>query len=301
MSTAQALVVGESLIDVVHGAAGIASRTAGAASLNIATALARLVPGASVSFLTDLGTDADGALLRRRLEAAGVTVLAEPRGVSSLAHPRLDRTGSAEYVFELRWEPQVSAVPERPWQALHVGSIGAFLAPGSRAVDALLRWVAEAGTVRSFDPNIRPALLPDHAAALGRFEALARQSDVVKLSDADAAWLYPHDGDPGSTLDRLLAMGPGLVVLTRGAEGSTLRTPALSVDIAAAEVEVADTIGAGDSFMAVLIAELLKRGVTRGRVARLERDDLEAIGAEAARIAGIVVSRVGAGIPDSAL
>lgn len=301
MSTAQALVIGESLLDVVHDSAGVSHPTPGGASFNIASALARLAPTASVSFLTDLGADADGALLRRRLEAAGVAVLAEPRGTTSLAHARLDHTGSAEYEFELRWQPQLSSVPVRSWQALHTGSIGAFLAPGSAAVDALLLQVADAATVRSFDPNIRPSLLPDHAAALARFEALARRSDVVKLSDADAVWLYPHDDDPGSVLDRLLTMGPGLVVLTRGAEGSTLRTPAIRVEVAATDVEVADTIGAGDSFMAVLIAELLTRGVTRPEVARLSRDSLRAIGAEAARIAGIVVGRAGAGIPDSAL
>ena len=95
---------------------------------------------------------------------------------------------------------------------------------------------------------------------------------MVKLSDEDAAWLYP-----GVSLEaaagRILTLGAGLAVVTRGGEGSLLATPATQLFIPAIRSTVADTIGAGDSYMAALIYGLLSR-----RTEGLGRDVLTSIG-----------------------
>ncbi|MFB2585824.1 PfkB family carbohydrate kinase [Herbiconiux liukaitaii] len=299
MSAPQILVVGESLIDVVHRTDGGVTRTPGGSSFTVAIGTARLAPDARVSFLTDLGADSDGVDLGDRLRMAGVTVLARPRGATSLAHAHLGPDGSAEYDFDLRWDPDPALVPASAWRLLHVGSIGAFLAPGRDAVDALLRATDVTGAIRTFDPNIRPSLLGDHGEVRLRFERTAAASDLVKLSDDDAAWLYPELA-ADEVLDRLLDAGTALAVLTRGAGGSTLRTRTAQVDVPAPPVPVEDTIGAGDSYLAALIAGIAQRGVDRAGMPRLDHSDLAALGRRAAEVAAIVVGRAGADIPSAA-
>ena len=143
----------------------------------------------------------------------------------------------------------------------------------------------------TYDPNVRPALLGSQAEARSIFENLVPLTDVVKLSDEDAAWLYPGL-DLEDAAARILALGAGMAVVTRGGEGSLLATPAVTVHIPAITSVVADTIGAGDSYMAALIYGLLARS-TEG----LGRDVLEILGRTASKAAAITVRRPGATPP----
>jgi fructokinase len=143
----------------------------------------------------------------------------------------------------------------------------------------------------TYDPNIRPALLGSHAEAKVTFEELVPLTDVVKLSDEDAQWLYP-----GKSLDEtaahILGLGTGLTVITKGAEGSQFTTPTANIRIPAVKSTVADTIGAGDSFMSALILGFLTRG-TEGFAPAV----LEQLGHTAAVAAAITVQRPGANPP----
>lgn len=143
----------------------------------------------------------------------------------------------------------------------------------------------------TFDPNIRPALLPEHGKAVRRFEETAALATVVKLSDEDAHWLYP-EVEEERLLASLLALGPRLVAVTLGARGAALATRADTVRVPGVEVDAVDTIGAGDTFMASLVHSLLESSS-----ADLDGAALERIGRAATRAAAITVSRAGADLP----
>ena len=300
------LVIGESVADVIGQADGSTVTHAGGSPANVAFGLARL--GVDTAFLTQLGSDADGALIRDHLIGAGVRVIeGEPvpsHTPRATAHIAPD--GSATYEFAIDWtldtatdQPGAPTIPTAPH--LHTGSIAAFLAPGADAVLTLLA-EARSGTSISVDPNIRPALMPDHAAAVARFERLAAIADVVKASDEDLAWLYPETTDAGAAA-HLVRLGAGLVVVTRGADGAYALTADREVQVPAVRTAVVDTVGAGDSFMSALLASLHGAGLL-GRAGAMT-DPLSAAALEqhvttAVRAAAITVSRAGALPPTTA-
>jgi len=147
---------------------------------------------------------------------------------------------------------------------------------------------------------VRPQLMGDPDDARTRIERLIGLADVVKASDEDLGWLYP-DATVAESMQRWLALGPGLVVVTRGADGADALAAGGAVHVPAAATTVVDTIGAGDSFMAGLIAALGDRavlgGAERARLRSLSRSDIAEVVGFAVRCAAITVSRPGADPP----
>lgn len=284
MSAGRVLVVGEALIDVVANSDG-ERRHPGGSPANVALGLARL--GVPTSFITQLGDDEDGALIRAHLEASGVDMRVESVCSTSSATALIDREGNAQYVFDITWTAQPIDLPVGT-DTIHTGSIAAFLEPGASSVRHLLRtWEG----VVTFDPNIRPALLGSRDTVVEVFEEIVSMVDVLKMSDEDASWLYPGL-DVDSVLDRTRSLGPELVAITQGSAGAILRTPSQRVKVPGIEVIAADTIGAGDTFMAALI-----RSVRGSTPASWTADVLSQVGGEAARAAAMTVSRPGADLP----
>lgn len=287
----QVLVVGEALLDIVVTERS-EMRYPGGSPANVAYGLARLeVP---TTLLTWFGRDAPGEILRSHLESAGVRLApgSAEAARTSTAIALIKPDGSAEYEFNLDWAPP-QAPPLGEFAIVHVGSIASFLAPGASAVrEALAR--APSGTLITYDPNIREHLVGGHADAVSVFEATARLSDVVKLSDEDASWLYP--GKPvEQVLDELIAAGVTLAVATLGPAGSMLVTRSAAARVPAREVAVVDTIGAGDAFMSALIA-----GVLGIDLRTLDDDILQSLGVFASIVAGFTVERAGAAPPTRA-
>nr|WP_253259524.1 PfkB family carbohydrate kinase [Subtercola boreus] len=137
----------------------------------------------------------------------------------------------------------------------------------------------------------------ERASARETFENFSALARLVKLSDEDAAWLYP-DLNLNSVRERLMELGVQLVAVTLGANGSTLTTPRHSLAIPAPSGIRGDTIGAGDSYTAALLAGILRIG-TNGvnLLATLDENDLLFLGQEAAAAAAITVNRQGADLP----
>ena len=282
------MVVGEALIDVVSRPDGDVEHPGGSPA-NVAYGLGRL--GVRAGLLTAIGDDARGAAIEAHLAGAGVVLLPGARSLerTASATATIAADGSASYVFDIDWRLEPLAPAFFP-KVIHTGSIAAFLAPGAAAVRTLLEQ-AHRDCMVTYDPNIRPALLGSHREAKALFEELVPLTDVVKLSDEDARWLYPGQ-DLEQTAEKILALGTGLAVITAGAEGSLLRAAEGSLHIPSVRTAVADTIGAGDSYMAALILGLLTRST-----AGLAPSVLEAIGRTASAAAAITVSRPGANPP----
>jgi fructokinase len=276
------LIVGEALVDIiVTGSERVV--VPGGSAANVALGLARR--GVGVAFASYLAEDAFGSQIRGHLERAGVVFTDDafraPRTSTAIA--TVQAGGKVGYEFDVLWEHPAlgGAVPG----VLHLGSVPAF------ELDDELRGSLRSQRRVTFDPNIRPALLPAHDVARRTFDELVGLVNVLKLSDEDAAWLFP--GEPlESVVDQLLAAGPQLVVATRGSAGLLLATPETRVEVSAPVVSVVDTIGAGDTVMTSLVADLVA-----GLLTLEPGDDLAAVGIRAAAAAAITVSREGADLP----
>jgi len=183
---------------------------------------------------------------------------------------------------------------------VHVGSIGAVLEPGAAKIAALLG-SARRRAVLTYDPNLRPSIMGGRDDVRPAVLALVAGSDVVKVSDEDLEWLEPGTA-PQDVARTWAAAGPALVVVTLGAEGSfAVTAEGVEVAVPAPRVDVADTVGAGDSFMGGLIDGLWTNGLVgsgkHDAIAALSVDDLTQLLEQAARIAAITVSRPGANPP----
>jgi fructokinase len=295
---ASVLVVGESLVDVVIAPDGTEIDTRpGGAPLNIAVGLARLeVP---TWLLTAFADDAHGALVAEHARASRVRLLDRSRSSTptSVARALLDETHEATYQFDLYWDPPRLELPA-DLAALHVGSLGTVVEPGSTTVGGLVERARDAGVPVTYDPNVRPAVSTDAETAWSGVRRWAAAADVVKMSDADAAYLRPDLAVDGMLEAVLSGERTELAVLTRGAKGTVIANRRRRVEVPAADVEIVDTVGAGDSFMSGLIAALLDRDLMRGdRLARLTETELSEIGSFAATVAAVTCSRRGADPP----
>ncbi len=252
-------VVGESLVDLVvkSGSDELAAHPGGSPA-NVAVGLSRL--GQRTALVTQIGADGYGALVRAHLESNGVqVVLAGPTDApTSQALARLDSSGAATYQFKLNWDVRDLRIVQGS-AALHVGSLGLVLAPGDKQVLRLVESVsAQGNVVTSYDPNVRPSVTTDRDAAAATAERVAASAHIVKMSDEDAAFLFPHmDLDHLTT--RLLTAGTRvtqLLIVTSGRRGAIVTTRDARLSLPAVPVTVVDTLGAGDAFMAALLAGL---------------------------------------------
>ncbi|MGX9348783.1 carbohydrate kinase family protein [Microbacterium sp. KNMS] len=292
-STHDVVVIGESLIDIVRSGDGSHAEIVGGSPANVALGLGRL--GGSPQLVTALGEDGRGRRIARHLEASGVAI--HPGSWSlertATAAATVGPDGSAAYEFDIPWQvPQDIRFDGA--HIVHTGSIAAFVEPGAVTVrDAIARAATHA--IVTFDPNIRPTLVGDHGAAVEQVLRLARHAHVVKLSDEDAAWLWPNRA-PEQVADMLLENGPSLVAITLGGEGAIAATRSARAAVAAPAVEVVDTVGAGDTFMAALIHRV---AADRSLVAHPSEGVLEQALVFATTAAAITVQRTGADLPDA--
>ncbi|MBT8163476.1 MULTISPECIES: carbohydrate kinase [Arthrobacter] len=296
-------VIGESLVDVISDPRGRTGSRAhpGGSPLNVAVGAARL--GLRTSLVTHYSDDPYGLMIEEHLQSNRVDVINGGSAPTSTALATLGPDGGAEYTFSITWDINGACLPAlaagEGSTHVHTGSIATVLPPGDQMTLALVKSARGQATI-SFDPNCRPAISPDAAAARQAAEVFVAASDIVKASDEDLRWLYPHR-TLDETLEAWLALGPAVVALTRGASGPVVLSRNARVDMAAEAIVVADTVGAGDSFMAGLICGLAQLDALgagrRTRLKNLTRDELRALAAYANRAAAITCSRQGANPP----
>ena len=301
------LCCGEALIDM------IASQTAGGevafvphaggAIFNTAIALGRL--GASVGLVSGLSSDLFGDLLRARLAASSVdarhaltsdrpTTLAFVQLVDGHARYTFYDENSAGRVLD---PAQLPTLPDAA-TALYFGGISLINDPAATFY-ATLAQRESTRRVIVIDPNIRPGFITDTAAYRARLDRLFACADIVKVSDEDLDWILPGPGAQHDKLAALCARGPAIVILTEGAAGaSALMANGQRIDVASQRVTVVDTVGAGDTFNAGVLAKLAKHGcLTKAALRDLDLDILRDALDFGARVAAITVSRSGANPP----
>jgi fructokinase len=300
------LACGEALVDMVTSKCGEEEgyvARPGGSPCNVAVGLARL--GVPAGFLGRLSTDSFGTLIRHHLGENGVDTryVREGREHTTLGFVHHSGRAEVDYTFyvensadrNLRTDDLPPAL-DGSVAALHFGSLATVLEPVASTLEELVRR-ERGGRLISLDPNIRPRIIEDAAAYRARLESLVGLADLVKLSAADTAWLYPDVPLP-TMAARWLGLGAALVVVTRGGEGSTAFGQRATVSAPAPQVEVVDTVGAGDAFTSGSLAWLHDHGLLeRSCLAELDERDLAALLSHANRVAALTCTRVGAAPP----
>ncbi len=299
------LCCGEALIDMLPrettlGEKGFAPY-AGGAVFNTAIALGRL--GQPTAFFTGMSDDMMGDILRETLRSSHVdfsycATLSRP---TTIAFVKLV-DGHASYAFyDENTAGRMITEADLPQlrddcEALHFGAISLIPEPCGATYEALLTREHEKRVI-SLDPNIRPGFIKDKASHLARIRRMAALSDIVKFSDEDLAW-FGLEGDEDTLARHWLHHGAKLVVVTRGAEGAVGYTASHRVEVPSEKVTVVDTVGAGDTFDAGVLASLkMQNLLTKPQVASLTQDQIAAALSLGSKAAAVTVSRAGANPP----
>jgi fructokinase len=301
------VVVGESLIDLATGPDGHVTESVGGSPLNVAVALARLE--ANTLLITEIGDDERADQVVGYLRANEVEFIGAPafEARTPTATVQADAgTGHGDdvvYDLDLRWHLPHQELPH--CDALHIGSLATVLEPGRDSVLDLVEQAWALDVFVSYDPNVR-ANGPhfwltdhDHDQAWGDIESLADRANLVKLSEQDIELLHPG-ADPDSIARSLLTGDrTELVILTRGPRGATAYADGAEASVPGTAVEVVDTVGAGDAFMAAVLAILLETDAfgNYGPGLPADPESLETLLSAAVEVAGLSCERQGAGSP----
>lgn len=286
----------------------------GGSPANVAVGLARL--GRPALFAGRFSTAGLGPWLKEHMQVNGVdlTFSVDVPEAATIALVTLDEQGRATYAFygpetaDWHWRPGQLPSPEalshrgQALVAVHTGSLVAAFPPGATVVK---EWLAElrrsSDVLISFDPNVRPGLSGDFGLQRRLLGSMMSSAHLVKASHEDVEAIYPGSS-VDSTAQRWLTAGAVLVVITEGANGARLiHRDGAQVQGRPPAIQVVDTIGAGDSFTAGLLAHLGDQGLLHPRaLAGATREQLEQALSYALRVSAITCTRAGADPPDGA-
>jgi fructokinase len=236
----------------------------GGSGFNTTLALQRL--GCSPRLAWTISSDALGQRFRAGLAAEGADLsllaasdrampvaIVRPKAASHGAMFALHLAGTAHEAVE-----HLPAAPPADVVHVHAASFAATTGAAAEPSLALLRQ-GRARLTSSYDPNIRAACLPPHSEAVALVEQRVAAATVVKASAEDLGWLYPALG-PHEALQRWLLLGCRLAIATRAEHGALAITADDLVEVPAPPVRVVDTVGAGDTFTAAILAAMSSEG-----------------------------------------
>jgi fructokinase len=296
---------GEALIDMLPrksaDGAPVYQPFNGGSVFNTAIALGRM--GVKTGFFSGISTDFFGdslkaGLLESHVDLKYAKIVDRP---STLAFVKFDN-GNARYSFldensagrmlTRKDLPKLAA----DVAALHFGSISLIAEPGASTLEALMKRETKKRVI-CFDPNIRPTVIKNRRDYLARVNRLIAMCDILKISDEDVKWITGGDDLAGSA-KKWLRAGAKVVIVTKGGEGVAAFSKKISMTLPAVKVAVADTVGAGDTFTAGILAALSKAGkLNKAAMAGLDEATLKMALEFARRAAAITVSREGANPP----
>ena len=301
------LVIGEALVDVVHGINGEIKNIPGGSPANTAVALARL--GTKTYMKARTSTDQFGTEIRNYLTNQNINldyslVVKSP---SSVVNALIQKDGSAKYEANLRgaadygWTfEELDQVIDPDIQIVQLGSLTSYIEPGATNVEKWFSKLRQSNKyLLTFDPNIRHPLDGENDVDVrSRAKKLASLSHVVKASDEDLNWIFSNNNPQDSAIN-IIESGASLVVVTLGKKGAFAVNKKLEiVEVKAKEIAVIDTIGAGDTFAAALITQLLENSwINKNALENLSSDDLTEILTNCSAASAITCSRQGANPP----
>jgi len=302
---AKVTVIGEALIDLVPGSEPWSfAACPGGSPYNVAIGLSRL--GHDTTLMARLADSGFGRALRDRAAAEGIHLDAAPYATepATLAVVSLDAEARASYDFyvdgtaDWQWSASETGKAPAATAAFHFGSLASWTPPGCEHILDLARVMRDRDVLVSYDPNIRPRLVKDPADGQRMVERGVRLAHLAKASSEDIAWLYPGQSIE-ETARHWLRLGATAVVITDADKGaSAFTTSDQPVHRPARDVVVADTVGAGDSFTAGLLASLIKRNCHSPRqLAQLPARTMSAVLDDAILVSSLTCQRQGSDPP----
>ena len=299
------LCCGEALMDMLPDTNGngehVLRPVTGGSVFNTAIALGRLEETAG--FFSGVSTDGFGRSLIASLEDAGVSHGSCIRSSSPTTLAVVDLSdGDAVYTFydegsagRMITTSELPTVPDNV-STLLFGGISLIPEPCGSAYESLLIQNASDHIIY-IDPNIRPGFIDDEVKHRERIHRMIAHCDIVKVSDEDLSWIEP-DRDHAGAIQKWLDGGTSVVLLSRGGEGSEAHTASGVITADAVKIEVADTVGAGDTFSAGFLASLNQQiGLEKSKMASLDNATLQTALEFANKAAAITASRDGANPP----
>lgn len=287
---------GEALVDLVP------DPVPGGGPMNVAIAATRL--GVPSAFLGRVSTDAYGAQIWAHLEANRVDLRLAERGDEPTARAIVEHTPKLQFRFEGEGtaDQALSSSSLEPLgpgpHILHGGTLGLFR---GRTAEVLAEGAERHDGLVSLDPNVRPQIIDDRQRWDHFHDRWVACCHLYRGSDEDFEWIWPGR-NAESCAEELLGRGVQAVMLTRGPRGAVVYTGSSEVQVAGVEVDVVDTVGAGDTFVAGVLAQLSARGLSGAPdgLGELADRDWSAIASFAAQAAAITCSRPGADPPTAA-
>ena len=266
--------------------------------MNAAIAAARL--GAPSAFLGRVSTDGAGQLIWRHLQGSGVDLRACERGAEPTARAIISLTPHPSFRFEgdstadTALEAAELTVLDEGSHILHGGTLGMFR---GRTAGVLASLAERHDGLVSLDPNVRPAIIEDRNRWDRFHQRWLRSADLYRASDEDLEWIWPGRAAENCAAE-LLAGHVATVIVTRGEGGVTVFTAKGQLDVTAPQVDIVDTVGAGDAFVGTVLASLWELlGADRNAFAALELGQWRDIAERAAMAAALTCTRPGADPP----
>ena len=289
---------GEALVDVLDG--DERRSVPGGGPMNAAVAAARL--GAPSAFVGRVSTDAGGEFIWEHLQRNRVNVRASERGPETTARAIISLTPNPSFRFEgsntadtALGSADLAALGPGP-HIVHGGTLGMFR---GRTADVLASLAERHDGLVSLDPNVRPAIIEDRDRWDRFHERWLGVCDLYRASDEDLEWIWPGRAAEDCAAG-LLAGRIATVIITRGGHGVTVYTAEGQLEVAAPQVDVVDTVGAGDAFVGAVLASLWERlGADRTAFAALDLRQWRAIAERATVAAALTCTRAGADPPDA--
>ncbi len=290
-------VMGEALIDIIVSSDGEIDSVVGGGPINTARTIARL--GTKVSFIGGISQDALGKRIRRLLDSDAVHCAIEQDcpAPTTLAIASLDELGAATYQFLIQGTSSLSVTPEIALKAfdnkataLHIGTLAFVFEPLSQATRAVVAAMDEK-QILMVDPNARPSVMQDPSQFWETFNAALERADVIKFSGDDFDYMFP-DLSNQEAAQNICSRSQAVVLLTDGPKGVHVFTQTEDFHINVPEVDVVDTVGAGDSFSGGFLSHWDNHNLNRAELANTEA--VRAAVEFGIKVAGLTCQRVGA-------
>ena len=301
------VVGGENLIDYVQfseeDGLPIYRAIPGGSCYNVAIAAAR--QGQEVSYITPISKDSLGNILADRLETDKVVVSAsrvdEPTSLAvvslnnSQPSYQFYRDGTAERQIN---HEMLTAITPSATKIFHVGSIALIDGEDANLWEKKFRELADQGVITSLDPNIRELLVKNKKQYLDRLERMSKHANILKLSDEDLNYMRPEASLADAFIEICNTTSAKIIVLTMGAKGACVKAGKIYFEVGASVCDpLVDTVGAGDTFMGIILAELSEKKASAAKLSNISEDDLTYIIERASKAAALNCETAGCNPP----
>jgi len=301
------VVGGENLIDYVQVSEGddlpVYRAIPGGSCYNVAIAAAR--QGQKVSYITPISRDSLGNILAHRLETDKVVVSAprvdEPTSLAvvslnnSQPNYQFYRDGTAERQIN---HAMLTETTPPATKIFHVGSIALIDGEDANLWEQKFREIAEQGVITSLDPNIRELLVKNKQQYLDRLDRMSKHANILKLSDEDLNYMYPETSLGDAFNEICSTTEAKIIVLTMGSKGARVKAGKISFEVSAAVCDpLVDTVGAGDTFMGTILAEINEKKASAAALSDITKDELIHIIERASKAAALNCETAGCNPP----